>query len=48
MTDQIGKNENDIFLHNLPNRNGKYLTDFSYENCLSCLTIKFQEMEGNL
>ena len=43
----IGKDENNKFgLHNLPNRNGEYLTDFSLQNSFSCLNTKFQKREG--
>ena len=36
MNAQISKDENNkLCFHNLPNRNGKYLTDFSLENNLS-------------
>ena len=46
---QIGKDRNHRFcLHNLPNRNGKYLADFSLVNSLACLNTKFQKREGKL
>ena len=35
-------------LHNLSNRNGEHLTDFSLENGLTCLNIKFHKREGKL
>ena len=39
---QIGKNGHCKFgLHNLPNRNGKYLIDFSHENSLTYQNTKF-------
>ena len=46
----IDKYENDKFTvhHNLPNRNGEYLTNFSLENTLSCLNTKFQKRERTL
>ena len=45
---QIGKDEITKFcLHNLPNRNSKYLTDFSQENSLIYMNTKF-EKEGKL
>ena len=48
MNAQIGKNVNHKFsLHNLSNRNGQHLTDFTLENRLICLNTKFQKMEGN-
>ena len=44
MNAQIGKDERNKFcLHNLSNRNGEYLTDFSLENRLSCLNTKFRK-----
>ena len=40
----IGKDQNYKFcLHNLPNRNGEYLADFSLENSLSFLNIKLKK-----
>ena len=46
---QIGKNENNKFsLHNLSNRNGEHLRDFSFENKLTCLNTKFQKRKGKL
>ena len=44
---QIGKVENNKFsMQNLPNRNGKYLTDFSLKNSLSCLnTIMLKHLD---
>ena len=46
---QIGKDENNKFgLHNLPNRNSKYLTFFSFENSLSCLNTKLKKKKGKL
>ena len=49
MNAQIGKDENNKFsLHNLLNRNGEYLADFSLKNSLSCLNTKFQKREGKL
>ena len=49
MNVQIGKDKNNKFyLHNLPNRNGEYLTDFSLKNSLSCLNTKFQKRKGKL
>ena len=45
----IGKDENNKFcLHNLSNRNREHLTEFSLENGLTCLNIKFQKREGRL
>ena len=42
MNAQIGKNVNNKFsLHNSSNRNGEYQTDFTLENRLTCLNIKF-------
>ena len=49
MNAQIGKNRNHKYsLHNSSNRNGQYLTDFTIENRLTCLNIKFQKREGKL
>ena len=49
MNAQIGKNVNHKFsLHNLSNRNGKHLTDFTLENRLTCLNTKFQKRKGKL
>ena len=46
---QIGKDKTNKFcLHNLSNRNREYLTDFSFENRLTCLNTKFQKREGKL
>ena len=47
MNAQIGKNINNKFsLHNKTNRNGEHLTDFTLENRLTCLNIKFQKRKG--
>ena len=44
MNAQIDKDENYKFcLHNLPNKNGKYLTDFSLKNSLSHQNTKFEK-----
>ena len=49
MDAQIGKNNDNKFsLHNASNRNGAYLTDFSFENGLACLNTKFQKRKGKL
>ena len=49
MNAQIGKNINNKFsLHNLSNRNGEHLTDFTLENRLTCLGTKFQKRKGKL
>ena len=48
MNAQIGKNENKFFFHDLPNRNGKHLPDFSPENSFSCQNTKFQKRKGKL
>ena len=49
MNAQIGKNVNHKFsLHNLSNRNGEHLTDFTLENRLTCLNTNFQKREGKL
>ena len=46
---QIGKNINHKFsLHDLSNRNGEHLTDFTLENRLTCLNTNFQKREGKL
>ena len=39
---------NKFYLHNLSNRNGEHLTDFSLENGLTCLNTKFQKKKGKL
>ena len=45
MNAQIGKDENNKFYsHNLSNRNGDHLTDFSLEKRLTCLNTKFQKI----
>ena len=45
---QIDKDENsDVCLHNLLNKNGDYLADFSLQNSLSFLNTKFQEGREN-
>ena len=44
MTTQIGKKGNQKFnLHNLSKRNGESLTNFSLENCLTCLIWDFRK-----
>ena len=49
MNAQICKNKNNKFsLHNSSNRNEEHLTDFSFENGLPCLNIKFQKRKGKL
>ena len=49
MNAQIGKNVNNKFsLHNLSNRNGEHLTDFTLENRLTCLNTKFQKRKRKL
>ena len=49
MNAQIGKNENTKFRkHNFLKRNGQHLTDFTQENRLTCLNIKFQKRKGKL
>ena len=49
MNAQIGKNGNHKYsLHTSSNRNGQHQTDFTIENRLTCLYIKFQKREGNL
>ena len=49
MKDEICNDENDKFsLHNLQNRNGEYLTDFSLKSSLLCLKTKFKTMEIKL
>ena len=41
---QIGKDKNNkLVLHNLPNRNGKYQTDFWLMHSLLCLNTKFKK-----
>ena len=48
MNAQIGKNINHKFsLHNSSNRNEEHLTDFTLENRLTSLTIKFQKKRAN-
>ena len=43
MNTQIVKDENNnLGLHNLPNRNDEYLTDFSLENSLLYLNIRLK------
>ena len=45
---QIGKSVNRKFsLHNSSNRNGEHLKDFTLENRLACLNIKFQKKREN-
>ena len=40
----ISKDRNSkLSLYNLPNRNGEYLTEFSFKNRLVYLNIKFQK-----
>ena len=42
MNAQIGKDGNNKFgVHNLPNRNGEYLADFSVENSITYINTKF-------
>ena len=49
MNAQISKNVNNKFsLHNSSNRNKEYLIDFTLENILKCLNIKFQKRKGKL
>ena len=49
MNARIGKNENNKFsLHNSSNKNGEHLTDFSLENGLTYLNIKFQKKKRKL
>ena len=44
MNVQISKDKNNKFgLHNLPKRNGEYITDFSHKNSLTCLSNKFKK-----
>ena len=46
---QIWKNGSHKYnLHNLSNRNGQHLTDFTIENRLTCLNTNFQKKEGKL
>ena len=49
MNAQIGKNVNLKFsLHNSSNRNGEHQTDFTLENRLTCLNMKFLRRKGKL
>ena len=49
MNAQIGKNVNHKFsLHDLSNRNGQHLIDFTRENRLTCFNTNFQKREGKL
>ena len=49
MNAQTGKNVGNKFsLHNLTNKNGEHLTDFTLENKLTCLDTKFQKIKGKL
>ena len=49
MNAQSGKNINHKFSpHNSSNRNGQHLIDFTIENRLTCLNMKFQKREGKL
>ena len=49
MNAQIRKNRNHKYnLHNVSNRNGQHLTDFTIENRLTCLNTNFQKREGKL
>ena len=49
MNAKIRKNGNHKYsLHNLSNRNGRHLTDFTMENRLTCLNTNFQKREGKL
>ena len=49
MNAQIGKDENNKFsLHNLSNRKREHLTEFSFENGLTYLNIKFQKRKGKI
>ena len=44
MNAQIGKSiDNKFSLHNLSNRNGERLTDFTLENRLICLILNFRK-----
>ena len=46
---QIDKNKNNKFsLHNISNRNGEHLTDFSVEKRQTCLNTKFQKRKRKL
>ena len=46
---QRGKNVNNKFsLHNLSNRNGELLTDFTSEKRLACINTKFQKKKRKL
>ena len=48
MNAQIDKNVNHKFsLYNSSNRNGKYITNFTLENRLTCLNSNFQKRHGN-
>ena len=48
MNAQIGKDKNNQFsLHNLSNRNGEYLGEFSLENRLPCLNTNFRKGREN-
>ena len=45
---QIRKDKsNKFYLNNSSNRNEEHIIDFSLENRLTCLNIKFQKTEGN-
>ena len=49
MNAQVGIDENDKFgLHNIPNRKGDYVTDFSLVNNISSLNSKFFNREREL
>ena len=49
MNAQVGKNLNNKFcLHNLSNRNGENLMDFTLENRITCLNTEFQKRKGKL
>ena len=49
MNAQIRKNGNHKYSqHNLSNRNGQHLTDFTRENRLTCLNKNFQKTERKL
>ena len=49
MNAQIGQNINYKFsLHDLSNRNGKHITDFSLENRFTCLNTEFLKRKGKL
>ena len=48
MNAQIAKDENNKFcLHKSSNRNGKYQADFTSENRIGCLNIKFKKRREN-